>query len=561
MAGHILTPSSIWGNFKTSKLEVAEVLGEYRDGDVVITRFYLNGKKAKDGQVKIYCAMARNTKVEKAPGVFIVQDFKDGADETFATYLAKKGYTSFVFDIGGDKGVNGNNTIYPQSLSFANYKNCKDKLFEVENSVTKTCWYEWGSVARYAYRYFKSQAFISKMGVLGVGEAATVAWQLIGTEKDVDCAVFAMNAGWSAYKNEYKFGKAIEENLSDEQLMYIAGVEPQSYAPLIKCPTLVVAPTNSERFDIDRANDTITRIPADVYTAISYSVGLTRAVGVSAVKNIDIFFNKFLQDGKDITLPQGIELKSQIEKGKIQIQVTPDAEQLKNVCVYVAEQTIEPSLRCWNKITDKEKKGNCYTFNYAPYSKSGMIIYFATAEYKNGFSVSSVILSKKFTEDIVNTTYKDNVVYSSRLQNSISVFTSAQESGGRPTGVRLGSENVVKELVGPMSIKGANCYGGLLTFKMNADKYKPKDDAILMFDIFVKENTEGVVKLLANYFGEKIEYVAKVKLTGGQIWHNVKLELKQFKTAEGMGLRDYSKIQAIEIDANGEYLVNNILWV
>ena len=399
------------------------------------------------------------------------------------------------------------------------------------------------------------------MGVLGVGEAATVLWQLAGTEKDIDCAVFAMNAGWSAYKNQYKFSKFAEENFSDERLKYVAGIEPQTYAAHIKCPTLIVAPTNCEKFDVDRAHDTLSRIPEEVYTAIDYSVGLTRAVGESAVLDIRIFFDKFLRQNDSIILPEWMEIKGDVENGQLRIDVTPDSKELKDVCVYVAEQTVEPMLRCWNKLTNKQKNKGVYTFNYQPYAKSNMVIFFATAEYKNGFTVSSAIMNKKFTEEEINVSYKDNVVYSSRIQNGIANFTSAKESGGRPTGIRLGLDNAVKENAGPMGINGANCFGGLLTFKVNADKYKPKDDAMFMLDVYVKQDSVLTVKLISNYFANKIEYVSNVKLTGGEIWHNVKLSLGQFKTAEGMGLRDYSKIQAIEIDAQGEYLINNVLWV
>lgn len=559
--GNILTPSNIWGNFKTGKLEVSEVIGEYRDGDITVTRFYLTGKKVKDGQVKIYCALARNTSIKKAPGIFLVQDFKDGADETFATYLAKRGYSAFVFDFAGDTGVRGNDTVYPQSLAHANYVNCKDNLMKVDGDVRNTCWYEWGVVARYAFRYFKSQSFIDKIGVVGIGEAATVLWQLTATERDVECAVFAMNSGWSAYKNQYKFSKINQENFSDERLKYVAGIEPQTYASFIKCPTLIVAPTNCDKFDVDRAHDTISRIPEEVFTAIDYSVGLTRAVGESAVLDVKIFFDKFLKGNQDILLPNGVEVKSELADGKVKIDVIPDTDEIESVCVYVAEQTVEPMLRCWNKITESVNKKGSYTFTYEPYLNSGMVVFFASVKYKNGFTISSAITSKRFGANEVNVSYKDNVVYSSRRPNDLSIFTSAKESGGRPTGIRLGHDNVVKELEGPMGINGANCFGGLLTFKINAEKYKPKDDAMFMMDIYVKESTVAMVKLISNYFGNKVEYLSNVKLTGGEIWHNVKLNLNQFKTTEGMGLRDYSKIQAIEIDAQCEYLVNNVLWV
>ena len=46
------------------------------------------------------------------------------------------------------------------------------------------------------------------------------------------------------------------------------------------------------------------------------------------------------------------------------------------------------------------------------YLKSGMIVYFASVKYKNGFTISSAIMQKKFSEKEVNVSYKDNVVYS-----------------------------------------------------------------------------------------------------------------------------------------------------
>jgi hypothetical protein len=51
-------------------------------------------------------------------------------------------------------------------------------------------------------------------------------------------------------------------------------------------------------------------------------------------------------------------------------------------------------------------------------------------------------------------------------------------------------------------------------------------------------------------------------LLGGDVWHNVKLTINRFKTAEGMALKSYENIDAIEFNVQGvKYLINNALWV
>ena len=54
----------------------------------------------------------------------------------------------------------------------------------------------------------------------------------------------------------------------------------------------------------------------------------------------------------------------------------------------------------------------------------------------------------------------------------------------------------------------------------------------------------------------------RVNVFGGDVWHNVQLEKNRFKTAEGMVLKSYEKIDAIEFSVDeGEFLLNNALWV
>ena len=85
---------------------------------------------------------------------------------------------------------------------------------------------------------------------------------------------------------------------------------------------------------------------------------------------------------------------------------------------------------------------------------------------------------------------------------------------------------------------------------------------MLMMDVYAKEKSVLSVKLISDYAGNKIEYIARANVLGGDVWHNVQLDMNKFKTEEGMSLKSYEKINAVEFNVEGtEYLINNVLWV
>ena len=113
-----------------------------------------------------------------------------------------------------------------------------------------------------------------------------------------------------------------------------------------------------------------------------------------------------------------------------------------------------------------------------------------------------------------------------------------------------------------MGIEGVGCNGGLLSFIIGSKKYKPTDGAMFMIDVYAKEKATLTIKLITNYFGNKIEYLYTTNILGGDVWHNVQIDMNKFKTVEGMSLKEYAKLEAIEIDVkDSEFLINNALWV
>jgi hypothetical protein len=224
---------------------------------------------------------------------------------------------------------------------------------------------------------------------------------------------------------------------------------------------------------------------------------------------------------------------------------------------------IAPETRCWERVTEYKKTDGKFIFTYNPYHLSEIATMFIHATYKNGFETSSNIIAKRFADGEIKKTHQSKIIYSSRIENSDSVFTAVDQTKGNDTEfINVKGQNDVVVEKGPMAIEGVYSKYGLSTFKVLEKKYKPMDGAMLMFDAYAKTQGQLTVKLIRDYYGAKTTYVATVNLTGGDVWQNVQLDMNRFKTVEGMVLKSYENISAIEFNVEGvEFLINNALWV
>ncbi len=563
MAGKILTPKIIWNSFTVPSNFEVETISQTQNGNVSEQKIYIQGAKAKDGYVKIYCELTKNDSVKQGPAILLLQDFNQSADVALINDLVENGYSVLSVDLAGEKGDDQSHTVYPESISYANYSKVKDKLVEIEKEANKTCWHEWAVVARIALAYLKSLPFVTKIGGLGIGEAGTVMWQVAGTDKNLDGAVFAFNAGWAGYRGINKFAGEKEPQFSDDMYKFIAGVDAQSYAMNVSCPVYVLCATNSTVYDCDRAFDTLSYVKDEYYSGINYSIASVCEINGVSYKNALTFFKRVLFKAEDGAFPANVEIKGELRGGKVLIRACPDQKGLKDIDVYVSEQKVVSYKRSWQKLRFAKVKDDEYIFEYSPFATSQIVTAFAVATYQDGFTAGSNVIAIKFDADEVTSIFKSNVIYSSRGDDMESSFFPVTEgcSNSRLTITDKPSVSVKR---GPMGITGVTGKAGLCTLKVGCDKYRLPEGAMLMLDVYAKTQSTLTVTLTCDYFGAKREYLVCVPIRGGSVWHNVQLEINKFKTVEGMPLRSYENVEALSINVdeeNGEYLINNLLWV
>lgn len=560
----ILTPTALWKNFILPDGVDATVIQEIKRGKVAFSKLYIKGRKVGEQNVKIYAELVRNVKNKTAPAIILLEDFEIKQDKNLIKSLLAKGYSVLSIDLYGKKEGKENFTIYPDQISYANFENSQDKLYTIENSAMNTCWYEWCAVIRYALKYLKDLESVDKVGALGFSKVATALWQVAGTDQNLDCVAFALNSGWLGYKEIYKFGGMVEPQFSDQMYKFIAGIDSQSYALHVKCPTLMLSATNDVNFDLDRAYDTLSKIPDQVFKAMHYSVNVIKRVNNDAFNNLTIFFDKFLFE-KEVELPKQSEIKCEIKDGKFVVEVEVEEQnktRVRKVDVFVAEQKVNPALRSWLKIDTKKIDKTKFVGEYYPFSTAELLTCFATVEFSNGFKTSTNVLGKRFKKEEVNCLNKSNVIYSSRIVNAESLFSPLSSTDEYAHQIDVSGKGKVELKKGPMDILGVGSSRGLKTFAVSSDRYQPINNSLIMLDVFVKERADLTVKFVVDALGDKKEYLATASLLGGEVWHNVQFPMNKFKTAEGLVLKEFTKVDALQIIVNGsEYLVNNILWV
>ena len=561
MADSILTPVSVWNGFKVEGERNIETAEEIIKDGVIISRFFLEGKKTDGNPTRIFCVSAKSEKPSLLPCVYVLPDFDRDIDENFLITLAKRGYFAISTDFSGEKENKKYFTEYPVGKKFADLNAAKNSLGVIATDVKNTAWYEWDCVGKYALDYICSLPFITGVGAMGVGLGSSVLWHIAANEERILCAAFLFDAGWNAYfkKNNYKFDGETPE-FSDSDLKFLAGVDAQAYASFIKIPSLILSATNSEEYDFDRAADTLARINKAAYSAIDYSVNRSRVLGDSAFINLTLFLDTILLKGykPENVFPAEPDVDCYIEDGKIEVEVDSVISGLKRVILYAAEGNVKQPFRAWKAVGAIDADELCdgkFFFKYIPYGGSGACCFFVRAEYENGFTVASNVICKKFAEDEIENPYKSNLVFSGREKLSESVFSPYYDEN---CSAFIDEKKEILLKKGPMDIYGISSETGLITYKINSEKDKPPSDSIFLLDVFSESDSVITVSLVSK---DKKEYSFIINAAASKVLSNYKIAVGKFKSRDGLSMKDYSSAVAIKITGEGKYLINNFLWI
>lgn len=562
MANKILTPVTLWSDFDDSLPVVGTVSDEAAEDGVILRYVRFPGRQVGEERVNIFAAFAMPEKEGKFPALLILPDCERTSDAALAKMFARKGFAVLMPDYRGIWDDTHGYTVYPKAVDYANYRQAGRRMDYADETAKETCWYEWVAVARYALRFLQTSDRIERIGAIGLKAGGEIVWQLSATAEGLSCAVPVCAGGWRAYRGVHKFGENNELVMDDERYRFLAGVESQAYAPYAKCPVLMLCSTNDENFEADRAFDTYARINPEVEKSFYFAVRYNGCIGRNGLEDLFSFLGKYLK-GMEMFIPAPLEICVDEDGGDLVARVRVDQDgEVSAFNAYMAEDNPDCDTRDWTLCPLKrvEEESGEILFYLNAFKEASRVYVFADAKYSCGFSVSSKIAVKRLEKQYANMTDRSRILYSSDAGRDS--FTPDDLREKLLAGCFLyGDSEPVRLLDGPHGIKGVYSPYGLRLYRINDGRYRPKENALLKFDVCSAEDAELEISVCV-CGGEKNEFYTHVlRVPGGDCWTGHVFGVKDFKDAVNKPLSHFGDAAYICFRSNGTVGVNNLIWL
>lgn len=562
MANKILTPITLWSDFDDSLPVTETVLEERTEEKTLLRAVRFPGRAVGAERVNIFARFGRPVAGGNFPALLVLPDYKSTADETLIRRFVRKGYAVLMPDYRGKFSDDDfNYTAYPQEISYANYRTAGEHLDYAEPSAKETCWYEWVAVARYCLKYLQSLPCVGKIGVIGTKAGGDIAFQLAATAEGLSCVIPVCAGGWRAYRGVRKFGENTELAMNDERYRFLAGVDAQAYVQYVKCPVLMLCSSNDDRFDADRAFDTFARINPAMDKTFFFAARYCGCIGNTGLNDLDLFADKYLKE-REVFVPSPVEISIEEDEGELVARIRSDPNGELTYCeVYMAEDTENSALRNWTRCELKREEGEDeQIFRLDAYKGTTRVFAFAKAKYSCGFAVSSKIAVKKLEKTYPNMTDKSRILYSSNQKFDSFVLEDPQRNVVADCFLDS-SYAPIRMVEGPHGIKGIYSPFGLKLFRIGEERFRPGANALLKVDLYSPKPTLVRICIGASRNGELEVYRCCFRLSGGECWADRILYAKDFKSDGNKPLAQFSDANFISFSSEGEFCINNLLWL
>ena len=564
MANKILTPLAVWSDFDASLPLHAQIVQEESSDGILLSHVRFDAQAVGGVRVRVAARLARPTADKEYPALLVLPDCSLTADDTLLKLFAKKGYAALMPDYRGVWEGTEEYTVYPEAIAYANFSLAGRHLCFADETARETCWFEWTAVARYCLRYLRELPFVTKIGAVGLKAGGEIVWQLMATVDDLSCAVTVCAGGWRAYRGTHKYGENSELAMDDERYRFLAGVESQSYAQYARCPVLMLCATNDENLDADRAFDTFSRINPEMPKSFYFAARYDGHIGNTGLSDLLYFVDTYLKE-KDRSIPEPVTVTIEEDEGELVARVVTEhntGSRLDYCDLFMAEDNTDSSTRDWTVCPlkrDEKKEGLLFRLNV--YKNAERVFVFAKAKYKSGFAVSSKIAVKRLERQYANMTDSSRILYSS--ENGRDSFTIDNTSGKLIAECFLNNDSPPVVLTdGPQGIKGISSEYGLKLYRINEQRYRPGDGALLKFDVY----SPAACMLRVSLFvlaedGTREPYVCEFNVGGGSCWENIVVGAKEFKNSVNKPIDRIRDASYITFCSDGVFCLNNLLWL
>jgi len=545
----VLTPPEVWSGYDPDAGDFnEEVLKRWTekgaDYKEVLFSAYLHGQT-----VRVYGLYAAPTGLKSVPAVMHLHGGGQTVNPQWLEAWTARGYACLSCNYHGSWEHRERYTVYPDALKQGNHRLAGGMEMATSPSVRESSWYLWSAIARRALSYLCGQSEVDRdrVGAFGVSMGGTTIWSFaLDPRLKAVCAVYG--CGWNRYYRLVpKYGPPEQRpDLTADDRSWIAAMEPEAYPPYIKCPVLFLSATNDNHGNMDRAYDTLGRLPPTVEARQAFTPRFTHHIAADFDQDLILWMDTWLKGAP--SWPKTPAAKVALgEDGVPVVTVTADRPaDVERVDVLYAVENPRAVSRNW-RAAAPVGGGGTWRASLPVLDIGEPLFAFSNVRYKSGVQLSSneeavvpASLGKARATDSVSALFYDG-------SDGTGMWTTLSPStdpvpGRVPVPIRAGR--------GPGGRPGVtpSPYAALLTYQPGDPKYRAPSDSALSFEVATATGETFSVAFQENTFwtGQKA-FAAKVELKGAPGWQTVTMSPTDFKEGSGQALADFGRCDQLKL--------------
>ena len=551
----ILAPNHLWKDYDPNAAPLRPSYLEFKEAEKYYSvAAFINGDLYGNSYTRIYVYGYLPKQTSFNTNIIFINDV---LDNTFSVdnlkAYADAGYGVFTFDYVGKTALHTHYTIYPESISYANYSQAGTHLTHATPTAKDTTFFVWDKVCMKVIAMIKQlRGDDCKIILSGYKTGADIALQVAAIDKRVDAVASILNLGWKDYRNYPKLATDLHMPINDERKRWLAGCATESYLKFVKCPILCVTTTNCSITALDRIEDSENILKGNrVAYSLSILTGLSDSVSFRA-RSLLYGWVSSLSQGKK--MPKNPDLDLKIDKnGILNVSCSIDKSQdIEDVIVNYSYDELESTLRSWS--SKYLNSGDTKT-TLPIYSETQTIFAFVTVNYKNGISLSSSLRHLTLDEEIEvvrEPVKKTRIIF----QKNMGIDSWIVEIVGSM--FQFYEPQIVQ---GPLNLSGITCEtGNLATYSIGDYTLKSVSQNLLQFDACANEDRDIIVEVCSGTYGMYKTYRAKTTLQKNA-WKKCSLKLADFKDENLVSLKSWRNVKKLAFINSSGVLLNNIIWV
>ena len=555
-----LTATEVWEGYDpTSAPLESSIISTDSADDITCSKLTFTAEETASGAIRAYAEVYYDGDSEdesKHPAILLLASYPKKDYSDIIRPLVNDGYAVCLLDYCAAVFDGENKTSFPPELGYASYPECNRRLNTVLDNARNTPWFVWSKLARRALTLMTTLKVVdaNRMGVLGIGEGAHVAWQVAAMDNRVRAFVPIGGNGylWAMDKPRFALGSV---PTTDEDRTFSAGIGAETYAKFVQCPTLLITSRAAQSSDVDRAGEILSFVKSaskQLLITTTHETQISKSVLRALLDWLSRSLSAEVNTAEDVPAPT---MSFEIIDDQLYLRVHTGHEASSRE-IYVCYGETLSSARHWIKLSNLQKLDtHYYSVGVPVYDIHELIVAYSTITYPDGNVISTPVIS------IVPAKQGMPINNAVRVASRV-VYDGSMGLGGFIclTDDTVVEDNIVVQQDGPFEIKGITAKrGGLYLYRSAAEITSMSKFATLHFDAYSSEKREISISMYS--YPDFKRYTAYTELDGGEFWQKVLLGNADFKSDEGRMLSRFDTMKVIAIsDAQG-VIFNNFMWI